>query len=148
MGLGRERGTRKKTPLGRQGAASEGRPASGLVPPCAPRAAPGSGQALGARWTRSRELGAQTLRRQRLGPNCKTEDAKRDEQIVPSAASGHGRAQGFQPPPGCPSPAGPSRAHGPGSWALIAALMLMMIYIYFLNHSSPQFSGLIYSRYW
>lgn len=40
LGLGRESGTGRKTPLERQGAGSEGRPASGLTGPACPRLFP------------------------------------------------------------------------------------------------------------
>lgn len=73
--------------------------------------------------------------------------ARREEQIVPSASCGRSEACGRRRHPGGLGRARPGWRVDLGPAALIAELLLMMIF-FFLNHSSPQFSGLIYSGYW
>lgn len=105
-------------------------------------------QVLGAPRTHGRELGAQTLQEAAPVRTARQRAARRGEQIVPSASCGRGRGAWSQSPPGWPSQAGPSSAHGPGPVGSNCCSYVDDDFFFFLNHSSPQFSGLIYSWYW
>lgn len=147
MGLGRERGTGKKLPSGARGP----RLKAGLPRAASHLSCPGLLRALAPRSVRpGHAAGSSESRgwRGSLALNCKTEGGKERRTNSPQRL--------LRPRSGAAVPA-TARLSEPGRTELGARTGLIGSncgayvdddFFFFLNHSSPQFSGLIYSRYW
>ena len=136
----------EELPSGARGAASGGRPVSGRTGSALPHgllwALPSAGCAHDARPVAPSPGTGEAA----PAPDCKTECGQKWGTNSPQRLLRPRSGVWSQPPPGWPSQAGLSPAHGSGPAG--SNCRAYVDDFFFLNHSSPQFSGLIYSRYW